>query len=135
MGQHQHGIIVDNIFAQMIFFQNFAVGNGPDHIRTLCVHQIHREILCPAVLLQKLPMGIRVIADAGGGVSVGRVALYDGALYLIHHGLPKLRMQEILVALLAGMYLHRHFSGKRNAQRMIKLHHSLRGDFPCKINL
>ena len=135
MRQHQHGIIIQDILSQTVFLQNLPVRNGPHHIRSFRVHQIHIEIFRPAMLLQKLKMRLRIVAHAACGVAVGCVALHNRAMDLIHHRLPEFRMQEILISLLAGMNLHRHLPRQRGAQRMIQLHHRLRGEFPRKINL
>ena len=134
VGQHQHGIIIHNILAHAVLFQNLAVWDRPNHIRPLGVHQIHIKILGPAVLLQKLEVGLGIVPHPGAGIAIGSVALHDGAADLLHHGLPEFRVQEVLVALFTGVDLHRHLAGQRNAQGVIQLHNILRGNFWGKIN-
>ena len=134
VGQHQHGIIIHNILAHAVLFQNLAVWDRPNHIRPLGVHQIHIKILGPAVLLQKLEVGLGIVPHPGAGIAIGSVALHDGAADLLHHGLPEFRVQEVLVALFTGVDLHRHLAGQRNAQGVIQLHNILRGNFCGKIN-
>ncbi len=80
-------------------------------------------------------MGLRVVPDAAGRVAVGGVALHDGAADRLHHGPPELRAQEVLVALLAGVDLHRHLAGQLDPQGAVQLNHLFRGDLPCKIDL
>ena len=73
-----------------------------------------------------------------GGVAlavVGGVALDDGAVDVLNHGAHELRVQVVLVALLAGVDLHRHLAGKRDPQPFVHLHHCIRGDPFCEINL
>ena len=112
VGQHQHGVIVHDVFAQVVLLKDFSVWDGPDHVRTLGVHQVHIEVLGPAVLLQELPMGLRVVPHATGRVAVGGVAFHDGSVDCLHHGPPELRAQKILVAFFPGVNLHRHPAGQ-----------------------
>ena len=135
MGQNQHGVVVDDIFAQMVFLQDFSLRNGPYHVRALGIHQIHVKIFRPAVLLKQLLMGLRVIPHPAAGIAIGSVALHNRAANLFHHGLPKLRAQEILIALLAGVDLYRHLSRQLTPQRLVQPDNRLRGNLTGKINL
>lgn len=53
VSQHQHGIIIFYVPAQAVLLQHPAVQNRPDHIRPLSIHQIHREVFRPAVLIHQ----------------------------------------------------------------------------------
>ena len=59
---------------------------------------------------------------------ISGVALYHRTGYSIHHGLPKIRAQEVLIALFTGMNLHRHISGQRNAQQFIQFQYLFAGN-------
>ena len=134
MCQYQHGIIVDDILAYMIFFQNFSVWNLPYNIGTFRVHQIHIEIFAPSMLFNQFQMRLGMITNTRCGISVGGVALYDRAVYFIYHRFPELRPQKILISLLARMNLHRYFAGQIHTKSPIKFYHLFRCDFPGKIN-
>ena len=135
VSQHQHRVVIHDVFAQVILLEDFSVGDGPDHVRTLGVHQVHIKIFGPAVLLQELAMGLCVVTHAGSGVAVGGIAFHHGAADLLHHGPPELRTQEILVALLPGVDLHRHLARQLYSQGVIQFNNFLRGDLPGEIDL
>ena len=111
VGQHQHGVIMQDVFAHVVLLQDLAIGDGPHHVGALGVHQVHVEVLGPAMLLQQLPVGLRMIPDTAGRITIGGIALHDGAVDLLYHGTPEFRTQEILVALLPGVDLHGHLAG------------------------
>ena len=119
----------------MILLEDFSVGDGPDHVRPIGVHQVHIKIFGPAVLLQELAVCLSVVTHAGSGVAVGGIALHHGAVDLLHHGPPELRAQKILVALLPGVDLHRHLAGQLHSQGVVQLNNFFRGDLPGEIDL
>ena len=135
VGQHQHGVIMQDVFAHVVLLQDLAIGDGPHHVGTLGVHQVHVEVLGPAMLLQQLPVGLRMIPDTAGRITIGGIALHDGAVDLLYHGTPEFRTQEILVALLPGVDLHGHLAGQLHAQGTIQLHYFFRRDLPCEIDI
>ena len=135
VGQHQHGIVVEDVLAQVVLLQDFPVGDGPHHIGALGVQQVHGEVLVPAVLLYELEVGFRIVPHAAGGVAVSGVALHDGAPYRLYHGPPKLWAEEILVALLPGVDFDGHLAGQLHAQGAVQLHHFFGGQFSCKKHL
>ena len=135
VSQNKHGIIVENVLAQIVFLQDLAVRDGPDHIRTFRVHQVNSEDLVPAVILDQCQMLRCMVPYAAEGIAIGCIAFHDGAVHFLHHRLPEIRTQEVLVSFLAGMHLDRDFAGEVDPQQMIHLNYLFGSDLPGKINL
>ena len=60
---------------------------------------------------------------------VGGVALDDRAVYFVDHRTHEFRMEEVLVALFAGMNLDRNLAWQLHAKMFIELHDVFWGDF------
>ena len=135
MGQDQHRIIIHNIFTQVVFFENFAIWNGPDHIRSLGIHKIYIKVFIPAVLFQKFQMRLCMVPYTSAGVTISSVALHNRSLNFLNHRPPKLRTEEILISLFSRMNLHSHFSGQLHSKSLIHLYNLFRGNFSSKVNL
>ena len=136
VGEYQHGVVVDDVFADEIFVQHFTVFDLPRKIRAFGVHQVNVEQLAPAVVLQKFPVLRRLVTHAVAvEVAVGGVALDDGAVYGFHHGTPEFGAKKILIALFAGMHLNGDLAGQRNAQLVIEFNNFFGGNFAGEINL
>ena len=135
MGEDEHGIIIQNIFPQMVFLQNLSVRDGPDDVRAFRVHDVHVKMLRPAMLFHQLHVSFRMVAHAACRIAVCGVAFHNGTIHFLYHGLPELRTQKILISLFSGMNLDRHFSGQFHAQSVIQLNHLFRRNFTGKINL
>ena len=123
MGEHQQGVIVDQVSAHKIFLNLFAVGDGQFQIAFL-VHDVHRGGGGPAVEIH----GVLVSAGGVASAVVGGVALHNGAAHLVDHGLHKVRAQEVLVAWFAGVELDGHLAGKLYAQSVVQAEHGGRGE-------
>ena len=85
--------------------------------------------------LDQLHMGCCRVTVSVESVTIGGVAFYHGTLYIVHHGLPEIRTQEILVAALTGVYLDSHLARQFLAQELIHLQNLAGGDFSGKVNL
>ena len=112
----------------------FAVGNLPDHVRALGVHQVHSVHFAPAVLVQHPAVPLGMVPDADESVTVCGVALHDGAVDPVEHGLPEFGTHEVLVSLFAGMHLHGDFAGQLDAQQLIHFHNLVRADLTAEID-
>ena len=96
VGEHKHGVVVCNIFSNVVFLDNLAVRNIKLEIGSLAVKQINVKVLCPAVILEKLDVPC-------GGIScsvIGSVALNDCATHVLDDLAPEFGMKEILITLL-----------------------------------
>ena len=131
VGENQHGVIVHRVLAQEGLPDALAARDGELQVGTLGVQQVHGEALAPAVLLQQGHVLRRGVALP----LVGGVALHHGAVHSLDHGLPELRLQEVLVPLLAGVELHGHFAGQGLAGGLIESDDLLRGDLAGEIYL
>lgn len=129
VGQHEEGIVGEEIFADVILMQHLAVSHRKHRVRALCVEKIDREQLGPAVAFEQLPVLLRRVARA----AVRRVALDHGAGHRVHHRLQEGRVQIVLVALLAGVYLHRHTPGQLDPQPPIQSDNGFRRKGACEI--
>ena len=123
--QNQHGVIVRHVLANEVLLNLLAVRNCELQIGSLGVQQVDREALRPAVLLHGLAVLFGGVALAG----IGGVALDNRAVHAVDHRLPKIRAQEVLVSLLAGVYLHCDLTGQRLARLAIELYHLFRCNF------
>ena len=122
------------MLAHQVGFQHLPARDGQHVVGPLGVHQVHVEGV-PAMELQQLQVGCRMVPDAHVEIAVGGVALHHGALDLLHHGSPEIGMEEVLVALLAGVDLHGHLAGEVDPQGVVELHHLLGGDLLREKNL
>ena len=135
VGQHQHRVIILDVLAETVLLQNLSVRDRPDHVRAFGIHQVHIEVLVPAVILDELAVGFGVVADTVVELAaVSGVALDDRSLDALHHRLPEVGTQEVLVPLLAGVHLHGHLSRKLNAELLVHLHNDLRTDLLAEIH-
>ena len=115
MGEHKHGVVIAEMLAYIILFDLLTVGDFQLQIGAFCIHDVHIEIVAPAMVLHELHVLVGGIPLA----AVGGVALYDGAVDGIDHGLHEFGPQEVLIALLAGVDLYGHLAGQRLAQSLI----------------
>ena len=115
--------------------EHLAVGDGPDDVRTLRVHDVHVEILRPAVLRKEFAVGVGVVAHAARGVAVSGVALDHRAFDFLHHRPPEFRTQEVLVAQFAGVHLDGHLARQLYAQFVIDGDHAFRRDLAGEVYL
>ena len=131
MGQHQHGIVLRQIFAHKILLNDLAVRDGQLHVRAFRVQQVHLEPVAPAVGGQGFPVLF-------GGVAlpvIGGVAFHHGAAHRLNGGFPEFRAQEVLVAHLAGMQLDGHIAGQFLAGEPVQLQYLFRCDGAGKKHL
>ena len=98
--QHEHGVVVDDVFAHGNFFEVLAVADGQINC-ALCVHDVDRAER-PAVDLQRFQMAL-------GGIAVTlieRVGFYDGAVGdLLLQRFDQLERQNVGPVLFAGVQL------------------------------
>ena len=52
--KHQHGIIIEDVFAKEVFLKDLAVRDLPDNVRPFGIHEIHVKVQAPAVVLYEL---------------------------------------------------------------------------------
>ncbi len=130
MGQHQQRIVLLHVAAHKVFVNTPAAVDRQLKIAFL-VQNIHRGNLRPAVELHGFPVGFGGVALA----FIGGIALHNGAVYLVHHGLHEIGADKVLVPHLAGMHLHRHLAGQLCPQRIIQADHRFGCDLLRKINL
>ena len=93
--------------AHEVLAQHASVLDGKDEIGAIGIHDVHVEVIGP-------PVGGHELLVLLGGVArtvVGSVALDDGAIDLLDHGAHELRMQVVLVALLAVVHLDGDLAG------------------------
>ena len=124
VGEHQHGVVVVQVFANQILFDLLAVGDFQLQIGAFGIHDIHIKIMAPAMVLHEFDVLV-------GGVplaAVGGVAFHDGTVDRVNHGLHEFGPQKVLVALLAGVDLDCDLAGQGLAQRLIQPDHIFRGD-------
>ena len=128
MREDEHGIIVFDVFSEIVLLEYGSVGDLPTDIRTFGVHQIHRKALAPTVIFDQLQMGSRVVPNTAEGVAVSCVALDDGAVNALDHRTPEIRTQEILISLLARVELDGNAAWKLEFQCAVHLHDLFRCD-------
>ena len=124
VAEHQQGVVVSEILADEVLLDHLAAGNEQLQVGAFAVHDVHVEMLCPAVFAHQLLVAFGYIARA----RIGGVALHDGAFHMVDHRLPEVRAEEVLIALLAGVELHGHLAGQVNAQQLIHFQHLFRCD-------
>ena len=122
MGKDNHGIIVLDILSDNVLLQYLPMRYLPDRIRSFCIHEIYRKVLSPTMFFEKLSVGLSVIADTTCGIAICCIALYDCAIKLIHHRLPELWMEIVLVSLLPRMDLHSNLAWKFYAKLVIRFY-------------
>ena len=83
MRENEHGIIVLDVLAHMVFLQDLATWDRPDDIWSFRVHQVYLKILRPAMFFQQLQMGISMVTDTGSGITICGIALHDSATDII----------------------------------------------------
>ena len=130
VGQHQQGVVVLQVRAHIVLLDHLAGRDGQLHV-PVPVQDVHRGGVRPAVLLHGLPVG-------GGGVPapvIGGVALHDGAVHRLDHGLHQVGADEVLVPRLAGVELHRHLALQLHAQGGVQPEQGLRGELAGEIYL
>ena len=130
MAEHQHRVIIGQVFAHVVFVDLLPVGDVQHQVGALGVQNVHGEVLAPAVQIHGLPVLLGGIAAA----LIGGVALHHGAVDVLDHGLHKFRAQIVLVAHLARVELDGHLSGQLNAQLFVHPHDGLGGEFSCEVD-
>ena len=115
VGQNQHGIVIYNILTHKILVYDLTAGDRQLQIRSFRIQKIHRKMLQPAVVGKELLMPRCGVAMA----LIRSIALHHRASDMIDHRLPEGRTQKVLIALFAGMHLHRHLAGQLLTQQAI----------------
>ena len=128
--EHEHTVIILDVFAQIVDLEDLAVLDGPFDVRTLGVHDVNIKQVAPMMLLHQLDVLGRLVARA----AVGCVALNNGAVDGVDDGLHKLGVQVVLVAVLAAMDLDGHLAGQLDAQLAVHLHNGFGGEFVGEID-
>ena len=130
MGKHQDGIIILKILSHIIDGNLFPALHRQLQFPVL-IHDIHPEMLRPAMCLHGFPMLLCGIPLS----FIGCIAFHNGAVYGFYYLLHKIRTDKILVPHLSGMYFDCRFPGKPASQNPVPTLHCFGGKFFCKINL
>ena len=129
MRQNEHGIVLRQRFADIVFIKMPAADNGNGHF-ALGIHDVNIGDLDPAVQLHGLSVRL-------GGISLSvicSVAFYYRSADAVNGRLHKIGAQEVLVARLAAVQLHGNVALKLNAQRFICSHNVFRTYFLYEIH-
>ena len=130
MGKNEKGIVINNVFADKVFLDNFSVGDLKFKVRAFCVKKINREIFVPAVFFKSFKMLFGGVA----GAFISGVAFGNGSVYFFDKFFPEFRMKEVLVSGFSGMNFNGNFSGKFRRKSLINFHKAFGADIAGKIN-
>ena len=117
VGEVDHEVVVLQVVTHDVVLQVCRVGHGNLHL-ALLVHQVHTEDRVEAVLVDGLPVLLRVLARA----AVGRAALYDGAVDRLHQLADECGLQVVRVAALARADFHGYAACGLQAQCLVDFH-------------
>ena len=129
MRKYEHGIVIVEILADEVLFDDFAVWNFKRRVG-LGVHNIDREVIGPAVIFDELLMFLGGIASA----FVGGIALDDSAVDMFDDRAHKFRMEVVLVTFFAGVNLDGNFAGELFAEFFIDFDNVFGGDVFDKVD-
>ena len=124
MGQHYGKVIFRVRLSHKIFFQMLSPFHGQRYF-SVRIHDDYRGYGRKAVVFGRFQMLFRI----GTSAAVGRIALHDSAVHLLHQPFYQCRIEVIVISGFAGGKLHRHFSGSLPPERFIHFHQTLRTDF------
>ena len=128
--KNQHTVVVFNVLAQVVDLQHLAVLDRPLHVGAFGVHDVHVKKVAPAVLFHQLD----VLGGFVASTAVSGVALDHGAMHGVDDRLHELRVQVVLVTVLAAVDLDGDFAGQFHAQLLIHFHDRLRRELVGKVN-
>ena len=131
--EDQHGVIVQDVLAEGVGLQDLAVRDVPDDVRAFGVHEVDRQVLGPAVVLEEREMAFGMVADTAGGIAICGVIFNERAVHFIEHRFPECRTDEVLVALLTGMDFDSYFPGKVHTEFMVEFNDLFRRDLSGEI--
>ena len=129
MRKYEHGIVIVEILADEVLFDDFAVWNFKRRVG-LGVHNIDREVIGPAVIFDELLMLLGGVASA----LVGGIALDDSAVDMFDDRAHKFRMEVVLVTFFAGVNLDGNFAGELFAEFFIDFDNVFGGDVFDKVD-
>ena len=129
MRKYEHGIVIVEILADEVLFDDFAVWNFKCRVG-LGVHNIDREVIGPAMIFDELLMFLCGIASA----FVGGIALDDSPVDMFDDGAHKFRMEVVLVTFFAGVNLDGNFAGEFFAEFFIDFDNVFGGDVFDKVD-
>ena len=128
--QDEHGVILRESFADVVYVKMLAAGNGDGHL-ALGVHDIDVGDLDPAVQLHGLFVMLGRIAAA----VIGGIAFHYRSADMLYGGLHEVRAQEVLVSRLAAVQLHGDIALELNAERFICFYNIFGAYIPDEIYL
>ena len=129
VGQHQHGIIVEQVLAHGHFLEVPSAGDGQGDV-AVGIHDVHRAE-GPAVGPQGLAVAFRGLAGAG----VEDVALHDGALRDAGlQGPHHVARQDVGAVGLTGMELDGDAPLQRGTDLFVDAQQALRGDLGREVH-
>ena len=129
MRKYEHGIVIVEILADEVLFDDFAVRNFKRRVG-LGVHNIDREVIGPAMIFDELLMLLGGVASA----FVGGITLDDSAVDMFDDRVHKFRMEVVLVTFFAGVNLDGNFAGELFAEFFIDFDNVFGGDVFDKVD-
>lgn len=129
VGQHQHGVVVEQVLAHGHFLEVPSAGDGQGDF-AVGIHDIHRAE-GPAVGPQGLAVAFRGLAGAGvEDVALHDAALRDAGLQGPHH----VARQDVGAVGLTGMELDGDAPLQRGTDLFIDAQQALRGDLGREVH-
>ena len=129
--QHQHRVVLGQVLAHEVLLEAQAIRDGQLKVGALGIHEVDVEVIVPSMLGNRAQVLLGRVALS----VVGRVALNDRAMQLAYHGRPKVRVQEVLVAHLAGMDFNGNLTRQFDAKQAIEFDDLFGRDCAGEINL
>ena len=117
MSEVDHEVVLLDVLADEVVLQMLLVFDREFDF-ALGIHDIDGGDGSEAVVLDGLEMGFGRRTLAG----VGRVALHDGAVHLLHQILDESRLEEVVAARLTGTNLDSNLAGGLATQGFVNLH-------------
>ncbi len=129
MGEDHREIVAGIVRADEVLLQVPASADGQGHL-AVGIHDVHRGDLRETVFLRGFEVGFR----GGPAAAVGRVALDDRAVDLLHQVFDEVRVQVVVVARFACGELDGHLAGGRASERLVNFHQCPGRDLPGEVD-
>jgi len=123
VGKVDHEVVVGKVVAYDVIFQVLLILDRYAHL-AIFVHDVNSKEAVETMLVDGLPVLLLIHT----GARISRATLYYGAVDLINKVADEGRLEVVVVATLASRYLHCHMSLSLNAESLVNLNQSLRGD-------
>ena len=116
VGEVDHEVIVGQMLSYDVVFLVLLILDGNAYFPKL-IHQVNSKDGVEAVIVDCLPMLLRILARA----AIGSAAFHDGTVYLFHEVAYQCRLQVVGIAALACRDFYADAALRLNAQRLVDL--------------